>query len=117
MAQVPDDLAVNRQERCPVVLALDISESMERENCIGLLNEALLQFRTGLVEDKLSSLRVELAVVTFNDSAHLLQDFVGAQDFRPPTLHAAGTTAMGQAIDLALETIEARKAIYRSSGI
>jgi uncharacterized protein YegL len=115
MARVPDDLATNRQERCPVVLALDVSSSMADENRIGLLNEALIQFKQELVEDVLASLRVELAIITFGDSAVLLQDFVIAKDFQPPTLQASGMTAMGQAADLALKTIEARKAAYRSS--
>jgi uncharacterized protein YegL len=115
MALVPDDLAINRQERCPVVLALDISSSMA--DCIGELNAALAQFKSDLIEDTLASLRVELALITFEDTAHLLQDFITIRDFQPPTLSVRGTTAMGQAMDLALKTIEARKALYRTSGI
>lgn len=117
MALVPDDLAINRQERCPVVLAIDVSSSMTTENRIGQLNDALVQFKNELVENKLASLRVELAVVTFDSTARLLQDFAILKDFQPPTLQAGGTTAMGQAMDLSLKTIEARKTLYRTSGI
>jgi uncharacterized protein YegL len=115
MALVPDDLAINRQERCPVVLALDVSSSMA--DCIGELNAALVQFKNDLIEDQLASLRIEIAIVTFDDKAHLLQDFVNITDFHPRTLTVSGTTAMGSAMDLALKTIEARKTLYRSSGI
>lgn len=117
MALVPDDLAINRQERCPVVLALDVSSSMAAENRIGQLNDALVQFKNELIDDKLASLRVELAIVTFDDTARLLQDFVILKDFHPPRLEVGGMTAMGQAMDLSLKTIEARKNVYRTSGI
>lgn len=117
MALIPDDLAFNRQERCPVVLALDVSSSMVEENRIELLNEALVQFRDELNEDKLASLRVELAVVTFGSSAEMIQDFVIAADFKPPHLVANGTTAMGQAMDIAVAALDDRKAIYRTSGV
>jgi uncharacterized protein YegL len=117
MVKVPEDLAINRQERCPVVLALDVSSSMTDENRIGQLNDGLVQFKKELVEDRLASLRVEIAVVTFDTSARLLQDFVIVKDFVPPVLRASGTTAMGQAMDLALSTIEARKSLYRASQV
>jgi uncharacterized protein YegL len=116
MALVPDDLVTNRQQRCPVVLALDASSSMHGTR-INTLNEALRGFKNELVADPVASLRVELAVISFGDSATLLQDFVTLQSFDPPVLKADGMTAMGAAVNMALEQIEARKQAYRSAGI
>jgi uncharacterized protein YegL len=116
MALVPDDLVTNRQQRCPVVLALDASSSMHGTR-INTLNEALQGFKNELVADPVASLRVELAVISFGDSATLLQDFVTLQSFDPPVLKADGMTAMGAAVNMALEQIEGRKQTYRSAGI
>jgi uncharacterized protein YegL len=116
MALVPDDLVTNRQQRCPVVLALDASSSMHGTR-INTLNEALRGFKNELVADPVASLRVELAVISFGDSATLLEDFVTLQSFDPPVLKADGMTAMGAAVNMALEQIEARKQTYRSAGI
>lgn len=116
MALVPDDLVTNRQQRCPVVLALDASSSMHGPR-IDTLNETLKDFKNELVSDPVASLRVELAVISFGDSATLLQDFVTIQTFEPPVLRADGMTAMGAAVDMALDRLEARKQTYRSAGI
>jgi uncharacterized protein YegL len=112
-----NDFAANPDERCPVILVLDVSGSMAEENRIGRLNNALVQFKNDLIQDTLASLRVEIAIITFGSTAEKVQDFVIAKDFLPPTLEAGGTTAMGQAIDLALDSIDARKTVYRASGV
>lgn len=116
MALVPDDLVTNRQQRCPVVLALDASSSMYGPR-IDALNETLKGFRNELMADPVASLRVELAVISFGDSATLLQDFVTIQSFAPPVLKADGMTAMGEAVSMALDHLEVRKQTYRSAGV
>lgn len=117
MALVPDDLAINRQERCPVVMVLDVSSSMTQDNRIEDLNAALQQFRDELVGDKLAQLRVEICIVAFGSTVEVVRDFVIAKEFEPPMLSANGMTPMGQAMDLALRMVEERKSVYRSSQV
>jgi Uncharacterized protein encoded in toxicity protection region of plasmid R478, contains von Willebrand factor (vWF) domain len=84
---------------------------------IEALNEALYTLRDNLVDDLLASRRVEVAIVTFDSTVRVEQDFVTADQFQPPTLTAQGLTHTGSAIHKALDMIQARKAQYRAHGI
>jgi len=123
MAEVPRleeaiEFAENPEPRCPCVLLLDTSGSMQGAS-IEALNQGLHTLRDSLVQDTLASRRVEVAIVTFHsDSAvKVMQDFVTADQFEPPTLTVQGKTYMGSAIHKALDMIQARKAQYRAHGI
>ena len=109
------DFADNPEPRCPCVLLLDISGSMAGQ-AIAQLNAGLQAFHESLLQDKLASLRVEIAVVTFGNQATLVQDFVTADQFTPIPFSAGGSTPMGAAIQLGLDRLEERKKLYRSSG-
>jgi uncharacterized protein YegL len=65
------EFADNPEPRCPVVLVLDTSGSMNGLP-IQELNEGLRQFTVALASDKLASLRVELALVTFGGMVKVL---------------------------------------------
>jgi uncharacterized protein YegL len=65
------------------------------------------------VQDPLASRRVEVAIVTFDSAVKVVQDFVTADQFEPPTLTVQGQTYMGSAIHKALDMIQVRKAQYR----
>ncbi|MBC8229712.1 VWA domain-containing protein [bacterium] len=110
------EFAENPEPRCPCVLLLDTSGSMEGEP-IAALNEGLQAFKDELVKDPLASKRVEVAIVTFGGAIQLVQDFVTADQFTPPTLTASGLTPMGAAIHKALDMIQERKAEYKANGI
>jgi len=110
------EFAENPEPRCPCVLLLDTSGSMQGAP-IEALNEGLRAFQADLLKDPLASRRVEVAIVTFDTEVRLVQDFVTADHFQPPTLTAQGMTHMGGAIHKALDMIEARKAQYRASGV
>jgi uncharacterized protein YegL len=120
MAPTPEleaiEFAENPEPRCPCVLLLDASSSMQGEP-IKALNEGLVAFRDDLVRDPLASRRVEVAVVTFDSQVKVVQDFVTADQFQPPTLTAQGKTHMGSAIRKALDMIQARKDQYKANGI
>jgi uncharacterized protein YegL len=58
------EFAENPEPRCPVVLALDTSGSMQG-SAIAEMNEALRAFGSALRADRLASLRVEVAVIAF----------------------------------------------------
>jgi uncharacterized protein YegL len=110
------EFAENPEPRCPCVLLLDTSASMTGAP-IQALNDGLETFRDSLVTDDLAQKRVEVAIISFDDRVKILQDFITADQFEPPTLTAQGQTHMGSGIQKALDTIALRKSDYRNNGI
>jgi uncharacterized protein YegL len=108
--------AENPEPRCPCVLLLDTSGSMNGRP-IEALNAGLIQYRDELAADSLASKRVEVAVVTFGGQVQTLHDFSTAEAFFPNTLVAEGNTPMGEAIVRATDMLAARKSLYRQNGI
>jgi uncharacterized protein YegL len=106
----------NPEPRCPCVLLLDTSYSMDGSP-IDELNTGLQVFKENLCADDLTMLRVEVAVVTFGGSVDIVQDFVTADQFQPPHLDVNGDTPMGSAINVALDHLDARKQGYQRSGL
>lgn len=111
MNELNPEFAENAEPRCPCVLLLDTSGSMANEP-IRLLNDGLRSFRESVVSDLTASLRVEVAVVTFNSEVRVVQQFVGASDFTPPTLSASGQTFMASGIAKALDLVIERQKAY-----
>jgi uncharacterized protein YegL len=112
--------AENPEPRCPVLLLLDISGSMSG-NPITELNAGITTFKQEVAHDDMAALRVEVAIITFDATVKLLQDFIIIDEFEPPNLainvSTSGGTVMGSAIEMALEQVENRKALYRNNGI
>lgn len=106
----------NPENRCPVTLLLDTSASM-RGAPIAELNAGLRSFQHQIQNDELASLRVELSIVGFGGAVRMVQDFMNVDEIGPPQLEAEGDTPMGEALDLGLRLVEARKAVYRANGI
>ncbi|AEA64065.1 vWA domain-containing protein [Burkholderia gladioli] len=110
-----DNFAENPEQRCPCVLVLDRSGSMAGD-AIAQLNEGLVTFKDELAADSLAMKRVDTAIISFGPAV-LEMPFHTAPNFFPPTLTAQGDTPMGSAINLALDTLEARKSEYKANGI
>lgn len=110
------EFAENPEPRCPCVLLLDTSGSMQGD-AIAALNQGLESFREELTKNSLASRRVEVAIVTFDSQVQVVQDFVTADQFQPPELTAQGLTTMGAGIHKALDLLQERKSQYRSNGI
>lgn len=110
------EFADNPEPRCPCVLLLDTSKSMQGDR-IDSLNTGLHVFRDELLKDTLARQRVEVAIVTFGGSVRVIQQFVTVDNFPPPILEAGGQTPMGTGILKALDLLDARKAQYRVNGI
>ena len=113
------EFADNPESRCSVVLILDVSDSMGFNGGVRIdtVNEALAEFRDAIQEDTLTSLRADVAIIAFNHETWLAQDFTNGATFEPPVLTASGGTNFSKAVNLALDTIEARKQSYREGGV
>lgn len=88
------DFASNPEPRCPCILLLDVSGSMNGRP-INELNAGLVTFRDELLADPLALKRVELGIVTFGP-VHVEQPFTSAANFfRPSCLPGRYTNGCG----------------------
>ena len=109
---------MNSAPRCPVVLLLDTSSSMDGAP-INELNQGLKQFINETAEDEAASMSVELEVITFDSTANVAMPFTPICDVdrNPAPLYASGMTCMGAALDIAAKDLKARRRMYRNAGI
>ncbi len=110
------EFAENPDPRCPCLLLLDTSGSMNGPRLQGL-QQGLQAFRDDLLKDTLASRRVEIAIVTFGSSARVVRDFGTMDQVEMPELTAEGLTPMAEGVLLALDLLERRKAEYKTNGI
>ena len=97
------------------VLLLDTSASMAGEP-IDNLNQALQNFKDKVSMDEMAKKRVDVAIVQFNDTASLVQDFTPISHMEPITLTAGGLTAMGAGINMAIDLVKSRNRFYNELG-
>lgn len=110
------EFALNPEPRCPCVLVLDCSSSMDG-SAIEQLEGGVRILDRNLKDDPVASVRVEVAVIEFGGDVRSTADFVTADDFEPPRLVADGGTPMGEAIVRAVDALECRKTEYKASGV
>ena len=110
------EFAVNPEARCSIVLILDVSESMLGAK-IDTVNRALGKFRDIILEDSVTALRADVAVIEFDREARVVRDFTNGTGFEAPVLSVKGGTNYSKAVNLALDLIEARKQSYRDGGV
>lgn len=106
----------NQENRCPVILVLDTSGSMQGAP-IAALNEGIKAFKQDVLRDTQAMLSVEVSLITFGEGVQQVQDFVTIEHFDPTQLKADGLTPMGEALSLALDVLEKRKLVYKNHGI
>jgi len=116
--QIPFDhpeLVINPEPRCACLLLLDTSGSMSGRP-IAELNAGLVTLKDELMADAMAVQRVEIGVITFGP-VRVQSDFQSPDAWTPPQLQAGSDTPMGAAIEQGLEMLDARKQVYRHSGI
>lgn len=97
------------------VLLLDTSSSMTGAP-INSLNKAINDFKTQTSMDELAQKRVDIAIIEFNDSARVVQEFTPLPQMEPVTLSPRGCTAMGEGINLAIDKVKERNRFYAEMG-
>jgi uncharacterized protein YegL len=92
--------------RLPVYLLLDCSGSMSGEP-VAAMEMGLRALLGDLRNDPQALDTVCLSVITFSSTAEQIIPLTEVHHFQPPDLHASGTTALGEALDLLAERIRA----------
>lgn len=110
------DLVENPTARVPVSLCLDTSSSMAGAP-MNELNAGVRSFYKAIEGDEIARWSAEISVVTFGP-ANLARGFhTVAENGEPPRLSANGMTPMGEAVQMALDSLDARKAEYQAYGV
>ena len=97
------------------LLLLDTSGSMAGEP-IEELNSALNKFKLEVCEDKTTRDVLDIAIVEFNSTTNIVQDFTPVEYMKPVRLEARGGTDMAPAIETAINMVNERSRFYRRSG-
>lgn len=106
----------NYQQKCPVVILLDKSGSMQGP-AIDELNKGLQLFKSEILKNATAAARIDLAIVSFNDQTTIEHDFgLINDDYHMPVLQASGSTAMVDATRIGMKLIDGRKQWYKTSG-
>jgi len=116
MPKLPDLDPDNTAQRCPVMLLIDTSGSMQGDR-INAVNSGLAALKAHLADDPVAKISVELAVMTFNSKVSLVRDFSSLQEFEPPVLTAEYQTFLGEGVTQALSAINDRKRMLKDAGL
>ena len=109
------NVAAPNEPHLACVLLLDTSGSMTGDP-IDSLNKAINDFRKKTAMDESAQKRVDIAVIEFNSTARVVQDFTPLPQFQPINLTAGGLTAMGEGINLAIDKVKERNRLYSNMG-
>lgn len=97
-----------------LIFLLDTSGSMS--SVIDIYVKSFNNCIENITKDYFANKRIDIAVIEFNDTVRLLQDFIPISMMQPITLSAGGCTAMGEGINLAIDKIKERIHIYKNFG-
>jgi uncharacterized protein YegL len=98
-----------------LVFLLDTSGSMSGDP-IRHLNEGLNRFKAEVCKDKQTRDILDVAIIEFNTTHRVVQDFVPVEYMEEITLAASGGTNMTPAIEAALDMVNDRSKFYKKSG-
>lgn len=110
-----EEFEQNQEERCPILLCLDRSKSMDGRP-MEELRRAVDRFGEDLRENPAVAAKVDVGVVLFNEAV-MWFDFTNSTSFEFPETRAEGGTKISFAIDVSLDMCERRKDQYYENGI
>ncbi|MDR1348070.1 MAG: VWA domain-containing protein [Prevotellaceae bacterium] len=134
--------AINYEQKCLCVLVLDVSGSMReiiggdvkytgRQEIvdgklynivegdtmkIDKLNNGLQDFYHEILADDSTSQKLEVSLITFSDYVTTVQEPALVENFTMPALEANGETSLADAVNEAINKVQARKDWYKSTG-
>ena len=111
-----EDLVDNPTPRVPVSLCLDCSGSMGGSP-IKELNKGVAEFYQAIYNDEIARYSAEISIVTFGPAQLETSFMTMNQNNRAPRLIANGGTPLGEAVKIALDSLDVRKAEYQANGV
>jgi uncharacterized protein YegL len=105
----------NYQQKCCLVLVLDVSISMKGSR-IDELNKALQEFHTEIQSDSTTLDRLEIGVIEFCNTVNTLIEPSLANNFEMPYLTTKGTTKLVDGVREGISLVRARKKWYKQTG-
>lgn len=108
-------IAAQNEPHLACVLLLDTSASMSGKP-IANLSRAINSFKENTAKDELARKRVDVAIITFDDSPILVQDFTPISQMSSVDLATGGCTSMGKAINFAIDKVKERNRFYANMG-
>lgn len=110
------DLIDNPTPRCPCILVLDTSGSMDGDP-IHALNDGVHTFIKAVQRDETARYAVEVSVITFGGNVQEVSPMTPVHQIEQiAPLQASGSTPMGEAVERALQRLELRKQEYKQTG-
>lgn len=117
MSNFSNDLIENPSTRCACMLVLDTSGSMTGEP-INELNKGVSHFIQAVQQDEVAGYSVEVGIISAGGNVRIEMPFTTAMDIdNIPKLQATGATPLGQAVQLALQSLDERKLEYQKAGV
>lgn len=111
----PEAVPDPSQPRCPFLLMIDTSGSMEGAP-IEEVNSGLRAFARIIRDDTIARQRIWVGIQTFGGGPRRLGDFLPALQFEAPTVTAGGSTPLGAALLDGLEWVRDKRREYRAAG-
>lgn len=117
MYKKSDSLIVN-QDKCPMVVLflIDTSGAMMGEN-INATSKALNHFREEIKKNRYLCEILDIAVVEFNSTVHVVQDFAPLECMEPAFFFPSGSSDLNSGLTFATDMILERSRLYRKNGI
>ena len=97
------------------LLLLDTSGSMYGEP-INELNAGINRFKEEVLRDEATRNILDVAIVEFNSTFNVVQEFVPIEQMKTVNLTVGGSTKMTPAIEKAIELVTERTKFYRRTG-
>ena len=116
-----DELVDNPTQRVPICLCLDVSGSM-RGDPIRELNKGIKVFFDALKQDEIALYAADVCIVTYGNrgenSVQCISDFSSIESKTTLSeLTACGQTPIGEAVNMCLDLLDARKKEYQEKGV